>query len=255
MFDNIENLKIVSSISKNNKPFNNIENRKTHSFFIRLSGSILYNFNDKSILSKQGDITFIPKGSTYTSKTLLEDTSYTSINFEGNFDSPLQPVLYSLDNFYDAEYIGKYFSDMWNFGNPSEKHKCLSLFYNLLSYLSSLENADYGEKKKFRKITPAEKYLKEHIYDCNLKTDILHQLCGISGTYFRQIFVSKFGIKPQDYIIQKRLSHARVILESGDFDSISEVSLSVGYSDPLYFGKAFKKMYGISPSEINKILD
>ena len=42
------------------------------------------------------------------------------------------------------------------------------------------------------------------------------------------------------------------ILESGDYDSIAEVSELVGYSDPLYFSKAFKKIYGFSPSNINQ---
>ena len=249
MFDNIENLKIISSFSKKNKPSNKIDNRPTHSFFIRLSGEVIYNFNGNHIHSKKGEITFIPKGSSYTSKTLIDDTSFTSINFDGEFNCPLHPAVFPLDNFYDAEYIGSNFANIWNLGSSSEKHKCYSLFYNLLSYLSSLENADYSEKKKFKLIESAESYLKNHIYDCSLKTDTLHQLCGISNTYFRNIFISKYGIKPQEYIIQKRLSHARVILESGDFDSVSEVALSVGYNDPLYFGKAFKKMYGASPSD------
>ncbi len=254
MFDNIENLKILSSFSRKNKPANKVDNRATHSFFIRLNGSVLYDFDGTHVLSKKGEVIFVPKGSSYTSKSLSDNTSYTSINFEGDFNCPLLPKTYPLDNFLDTEYIGSNFANMWNFGNPSDKHKCLSLFYSLLSYLSSLENADYVEKKKYKIIEPAETYLKEHIYDSALMTDDLHRLCGISNTYFRNIFISKFGIKPQEYIIQKRLSHARVIIESGDFDSIQEVALSVGYNDPLYFGKAFKKMYGISPSDINKTL-
>ncbi len=252
MFNSIENLQIISSFNRCAKPTNKITNRSSHVFIIRLNGSVLYNINGVDMLSKKGDIGFFPKGSTYSYKALSDDTTYTSINFEADFQGSLQPVIYSLDNFYDAEYIGSNFTKMWNFGNPSEKHKCLSLFYSLLSYLSSLENADYGEKKKFKIIEPAEKYLTEHIYDCSLKTDTLHRLCGISNTYFRQIFISKFGINPQDYIISKRLSHAKTIIDSGDFNSIREVALSVGYNDPLYFSKAFKKMFGISPSDINK---
>jgi AraC-like DNA-binding protein len=42
------------------------------------------------------------------------------------------------------------------------------------------------------------------------------------------------------------------MLESGDFDSIKEVALSAGYSDPLYFSKVFKKFYGFSPSSLNE---
>ena len=31
-----------------------------------------------------------------------------------------------------------------------------------------------------------------------------------------------------------------------------EVSYMVGYSDPLYFGKVFRKTYGMSPTQVNK---
>lgn len=250
MLDNIENVKIISSLHRTNKPYNKIDNRATHSFIIRVRGSILYDFCGKSILANEGDVMFIPKGSSYSYKVVTGDAMYTSVNFQADIVNP-HPAAYSLENFYEAEYIGTNFSDLWNFGTPAEKYKCVSLFYNLLAYLSAAENAGYAEKRKFKIIAPAVSYLKEHIYDCTLKTDTLHRLCGISGTYFREIFVASYGMTPQDYIISKRLSHARSILDSGDFNSIREVAESVGYSDPLYFSKVFKKIYGVSPSNLN----
>ena len=118
--------------------------------------------------------------------------------------------------------------------------------------MSAIENAGYADKKKFSLIEPAVGYLNEHLYDCTLKTDTLPCLCGISGTYFRKIFVSRFGTTPQNYIMHRRLSHAKSVIDSGDFDTIREVALSVGYTDPLYFGKVYKKFFGTSPSEANK---
>lgn len=252
MFDNIENLKIISSFRKNNIAGNTIQNRASHVFFIRICGSVLYEFSDKSIITNPGEMIFIPKGSSYTYTSLSDDAMYTSINFQCDFAGETQPTSYSLENFYEADYISSYFSDMWNLGTQADRYKCLSHFYNLLSYLSTIENSNYSEKKSFKLIEPAISFLKEHIYDSSLKTYQLHRLCGISNTYFRQIFVSNFGIAPQDYIISKRLSHAKSIIDSGDFDTIGEVALSVGYNDPLYFSKVFKKMYGCSPSSVNK---
>ena len=90
------------------------------------------------------------------------------------------------------------------------------------------------------------------IYDCDLKAEILPQLCGISGTYFRKIFQANYSVTPQKYILSKRLAHAKNIIDNGDYDTISEIAASVGYSDPLYFSRAFKKKYGISPSQYSK---
>lgn len=247
MFDNIENLKIISSLHRKNKTSNTITNRSANAFIIRVKGAVFYDFYDKTVLAKEGDIIFLPKGVSYFYKCLNEDSLYTSINFECDFESVPHPVCYSFDNFYNSDRINYHFADMWNLGTMADKYKCLSLLYELFSYLSVLENSGYSEKKKFHIIDPAVKYLKEHIYDSSLKVDMLHYLCGISNTYFRRIFASKFGKSPQDYIISKRLSHAKTIFDSGDFDTVKEVALSVGYTDPLYFSKAFKKMYGESP--------
>ena len=94
----------------------------------------------------------------------------------------------------------------------------------------------------------AIEFLKKNIYSPSLRIEKLHLLCGISDTYFRKIFKSKFNMTPQKYVLYERITHAKSILESGDFDTIREVALSVGYYDSLYFSKAFKKLYGFSPS-------
>lgn len=248
MFDNIENLKIISIAQKANKPYVKIVSRKTHSFFIRLSGSMLYDFGDRKIISNTGELVFVPKGSSYEAWMLSENTGYTAIHFDGNFKSPPEPISCSLDKFYDAEYMSSNISDMWNFGNSAEQYKCISLFYGLLSYLAIEEGAK-TDKHAYTVITPALDYLKKHIYDPSLKVDKLPRLCGISGTYFRQLFESIYATTPHRYILAKRLSHAKSIIAGGDYDTIAEVALLVGFNDPLYFSKVYKKAYGVSPSD------
>jgi len=68
----------------------------------------------------------------------------------------------------------------------------------------------------------------------------------------KDLFLKEFGVNPSQYITEKRLSQAKSLIDNGDFDSISEIALSVGYSDPLYFSRQFKKKYGISPLNMSK---
>ena len=75
---------------------------------------------------------------------------------------------------------------------------------------------------------------------------------GISDTYFRRIFTARYNISPKEYVLRERISHAKTIIENGEYETIGAVAESVGYNDPLYFSKAFKQYYGISPSSINK---
>jgi AraC-like DNA-binding protein len=134
----------------------------------------------------------------------------------------------------------------------SDKYKCLSVLYDLLSYVSRLDGRDRSKNRKFALIEPALEYLKSHIYSPALRIEKLHKLSGISDTYFRQIFTERFGVSPQQYVLTLRIRHAHSIIESGDFDTVAEVAETVGYTDPLYFSKAYKKYYGFPPSETFK---
>lgn len=252
VFDNIENLKINFTKQGPNKKRYSVENRKAHAFLIRTKGAIEYDLGDKTCVINEGEIVFVPRGASYTATLLADEGIYTSINFDADFAETPPLSVFSLENFYEAEQLTYHFPDMWNMGTPAERHKCLSLLYDLFSYICTLEDASYSEKKKFRIIDPAVNYLKEQLYNPTLKTDKLHTLCGVSDTYFRQIFVSRFGMTPQKFIVSKRLSHARNEILSGDSNSITEVALNVGFNDPLYFSKVFKKAYGLSPSELRK---
>lgn len=252
MFENIENLTLISSFCGTSKPYVYNKGRKSNGFLIRTGGEAVFKFADKDILTQEGDMIFLPEGIIYEFEiTSTCDCTYTSLNFKGDVKNP-HAQNYSLNDYPEKSFLYNQFSENWRFGNSAEKYKCLSVFYSLLSYVSAIENTDYFGKKKYRLIEPAIEYLKIHIFDYDLKVDNLHLLCNISDTYFRKIFISNFGMSPQKYIVNKRISHAKSLIDNGDFDSISELSNIVGYKDPLYFSRAFKSRYGVSPSNMNK---
>ncbi len=256
MFDNIGSFSILDAsrgISKRNP---SLLARPQHTFLYRPQGSAKYTFEDDStIISNKYDLVFLPKGCKYYfSVSDIDECWYSSIDFIADIPDA-KPVKFSLENFADGEYIFSHFPTLWNFGNQSEKYKCHSMFYNLLSYISYIENLEYSNKKKLHIIDAAVDYLRDHLFDSSLKADSLHLLCGISDTYFRKIFTARFSTTPQDYIISKRMSHAKACIDSGNFGTISDVAASVGYDDPLYFSRAFKKKYGISPINLAKKSD
>ena len=123
----------------------------------------------------------------------------------------------------------------------------MALLYELLSHF-----ADSGHKstaaRSSASIRPALKYLEEHIFDPTLRIGSLHTRCDMSDTYFRRIFLSRFGVSPKQYVTDRRLEQARAILDTGEFSTIGEVAGMVGFEDPLYFSKAFRSKYGYPPS-------
>ena len=53
------------------------------------------------------------------------------------------------------------------------------------------------------------------------------------------------------YIVSLRIANAQMLLETTSY-SITEIGNIVGYDNPLYFSRIFRKQKGVSPSEYRK---
>jgi two-component system, response regulator YesN len=98
--------------------------------------------------------------------------------------------------------------------------------------------------------------LKQYIFD-NSEHDIsleaLGELVGLSPIYISKMFKEKLGINYIDFLTQCRLKKAKKLLVETD-KSIKEITYDVGYHDPNYFSKVFKKMCETTPMEYRKKL-
>lgn len=75
----------------------------------------------------------------------------------------------------------------------------------------------------------------------------------MSISWFIQNFRQQVGISPLKYLTTLKINRAKEFLESDEY-TISEICSIIGYKDPLYFSKLFKKATGLSPSEYKKTL-
>jgi transcriptional regulator GlxA family with amidase domain len=62
------------------------------------------------------------------------------------------------------------------------------------------------------------------------------------------VFKKQFGVSPLYYVIQKRVALAGAMLTETDL-SMKEVAAAVGYDDPYYFSRIFRKVAGASPTQ------
>ncbi len=96
-------------------------------------------------------------------------------------------------------------------------------------------------------IVDAVLYITENYStDIRLK-DVAASVC-ISPHYFSKIFKEELGVNFIDFLTSCRMDHAKDLLSKNE-DSIKNISYSVGYNDPNYFSRLFKKVEGMSPKE------
>ena len=73
----------------------------------------------------------------------------------------------------------------------------------------------------------------------------------MSTSWFIRNFKQYTGSSPMQYILSIRIYNAEVLLKNEQYN-ITEISNIVGYDNPLYFSRIFKKVKGLSPSEYRK---
>ncbi|NLU36327.1 MAG: helix-turn-helix transcriptional regulator [Clostridiales bacterium] len=73
----------------------------------------------------------------------------------------------------------------------------------------------------------------------------------ISPYYLSHLFKEELGITFLEYLTRIRMEEAKKLLMDRSL-TILDISLRIGYDDPGYFSKVFKKKIGVSPSQYRK---
>jgi two-component system response regulator YesN len=80
----------------------------------------------------------------------------------------------------------------------------------------------------------------------------LASLSGLGRTYFSFVFKEVTGTGLRDYLIQSRINKAKDLLNDTDL-KIKEIAYKVGFRNPDYFCRIFKKKTGVNPTEWRRV--
>lgn len=107
-------------------------------------------------------------------------------------------------------------------------------------------NQNFPAKNNTRKYSNEAVQFIRHNYYRNFSAQDIADSIGITRGYLSLCFKEVFQLSLQEYITDYRLKKAKEMLVDSDM-KIKEIAFYTGYQDELYFSKAFKKKYGISP--------
>ncbi len=111
---------------------------------------------------------------------------------------------------------------------------------------------DYYDRMEADAIHKVKHYIFEHS-DQEISLEALGKKVGLSPIYISKMFKEKLGINYIDFLTECRIEKAKKLLADPE-KSIKEITYEVGYHEPNYFSKVFKKMCTISPKEYRNAL-
>ncbi len=97
----------------------------------------------------------------------------------------------------------------------------------------------------------AQDLIAQRYAQADFTTDEVCRRLHISASYLSQLFKQETGQAPHQYLMQLRMDRAMTLLVSSNL-TISQIVEAVGMVDPSYFSYAFKRHFGLSPSQARR---
>lgn len=243
-----------------------------------VGGQAEFVINGKKSIVKEGQIVYVPMGCTLECKAMDKKFSFISIRFTTS-------VFYEGADFME-EYLGvarticatpqlkENFEHIYEWVHRKEQAKMfwirgyLDLIIGEIVMASREEEARKTEEISSKKEFELEK-IHQKIHENTAKNDLriqfvidyivlhaketytisqLSEMAGVAETTFRKLFKEQTGKAPNAFLRELKLTTAaKELLKSSD--SVNSIAYGVGFEDPNYFSRMFKKTFGVTPNE------
>jgi AraC-like DNA-binding protein len=99
---------------------------------------------------------------------------------------------------------------------------------------------------QYHKIQKAARFINDK-YRTDIRLDASAREAGMSPSHFSRTFKKVMGLSYQGYLNNLRITEAKNLLQTSP-RSLTEIAVSLGFSDLTGFGRIFKKLTGYTPS-------
>ncbi|WP_217560848.1 AraC family transcriptional regulator [Paenibacillus sp. GbtcB18] len=86
-------------------------------------------------------------------------------------------------------------------------------------------------------------------YAEDISIESMAEALGYNRAYLSRLFREHTGQTPVSFLSKLRVDKARQLLRERLELTIEQIAFSVGFRDPLYFSKQFRRWYGLSPTD------
>ncbi len=221
------------------KGFFDIKARPFAALSFRVSGEGAFEIGNKRLITKAGDILFIPADTPYKVEYSVSES-----------------IVVHLDrcNYFEAENICvenhtatelRFFRMLEDWNEHHSVNQVKSAIYDVFDRIARDKKTSAYDTA----FSQCIQYMEENFGDPDID---IKAVCGagfLSASSLQRAFEKHFGVSPNQYLNRLRMNKAMELLSEKEL-SVKEIAYACGFSDEKYFSRAFKKRYGYPPSKL-----
>ncbi|MBD2847864.1 helix-turn-helix transcriptional regulator [Paenibacillus sp. IB182496] len=229
-------------------------NVPTHILALITDGMVDYQFEDETLRLYKNDMLYLPIGIARAAVPVPPDYhKMMSVHFVAAPSAPADlPVLCERElrivRLGNAEYAKQRMSTL------AELWENRPLYYELQTQAIILELLClFGRELTHSRYSPRKHAVVQELqrfihtrYDQRLTLERLAAHVDRTPNYICTLFKDMTGQSPIEYINQIRVNAAHELLLNTE-QTVTDIAEQVGFSDPYYFNRVYKKMYGLPP--------
>lgn len=222
------------------------------------SGQAQYSWGQQIHLLRKDDMIFFQEGFSRSARSDPEDPwQFIVVKFQlralnGRTVQALQEIPNIFHNCPSG--IKQNFLEMervWRGRRPGYILRCKSALYDILYGMMREAGTFYDNNLPHQEKLRHTLELINKNNEANFSLEQLAQEAGLSPSYFRLLFKRFTGYSTVQYQNYMKITHAQDLLNTGNL-RVTEVAHMVGIQDIYYFSRLFKRITGISPSDLYK---
>ena len=214
------------------------------------SKDTVYKFNQKTLRAETGDICLVPQNLNYTRSAQKEKIIVFHFNVLNHIDPEIKCFKIENKNKYAEKFFEAY--DVWQKKSEGYRYKAVSILCEILSML--IKDGHTFETNDDDTISKATNIIEKRFKDNGFRINEIAKELFLSDSGIRQKFKSTYSTTPKEYLLERRITEAERMLESGYFTQ-KEIATECGFSDVKYFRSAFKRITGYTVSEHKKLMN